>query len=1041
MSIKKLYDIFQTKYGLTNNNQFQENLIQLNIYLTNRMREYLENEKIDLSFLEDDYFIDIQDNEKGKGEDYIVLPAEFWGKTLSDVELKTQIENWVEIDIYARDFAIIFHSKKYNIRCGKNLDSDEFGLFSMTGVKIRKKNSIRSFFHIKFFESRDQTETPNTVKKIITSHFYQIYKQSYVADLEYPDYLLRKLRPFEDYLIQERKALQKDEYKPKVRYYEMKWERSKQTNEQIDEDAGKDPEGSDEAAIFYFDDIPPKAITEAGNYVTINEIESKKDGEKTSKKFDKRTKIHLIIENWDENNNCLIFEKPRNLKNLENVPPEGVIQLESNLTNNARKQKAIKLLKNPISSPLFTLTDLLLRPEVFSPIQVENVIPINSDIEQNNVQTKTQYGALQIALCSPDIAIIQGPPGSGKTTTICEVIQQVTRSGGRVLACAPTHVAIDNILDRLDKSDANYIQMVRIGRSIKIKKKLKKYLIENVKKNWMHFVQFNIEKRDVDPQQEIQEKKRKRKIYEPKSLSNHNLTDLRKHFLDNLDASPQIVEDMILNSSNLVCGTSTGVVTIYQEGRAIQDFDLMIIDESSKATILEFLIPATHAKKWLIVGDQNQLPPYVEDREVKIFFQYYFKQFYEEDLARWNKTAEIEFKKRGRSQDADYRTARDVKVDPFIELLMAEFKRDYEDFHFLKDVDSRNEWYQLYRMLDYRRDLISKFSEFISILGSCYHYFFSRLQTYEGGRSRLKFLDYQYRMPLLVANFISKNVYNGNLKSAKNVQTHGISIPANTLIRNNAPFKDMAFFSTSNLSIHKETPGGRTSRKNEAETIVIKRIIADFYMYITGLSDVNEIWKYPISEENEDQRIKKDNPFTIGIINFYASQAFSISNALKTLPFLIKIDRSTWAFKKYTHCEKYSKSGCPLMGKCKTCEKYPIEIRVSIVDRFQGQEQDIIIIPMTRSNDFLNIGFLRSKQRANVAFSRVKHFLNIVGDANFFSKLKAGPYTDIYINLVEYCRQNKILYAISDADVPEISKIKTEGKKQFKKDYSTKRKS
>ncbi len=50
---------------------------------------------------------------------------------------------------------------------------------------------------------------------------------------------------------------------------------------------------------------------------------------------------------------------------------------------------------------------------------------------------------------SADVALVHGPPGTGKTTVIVEFIKQAVAAGLRVLACAPSNVAVDNILSRL----------------------------------------------------------------------------------------------------------------------------------------------------------------------------------------------------------------------------------------------------------------------------------------------------------------------------------------------------------------------------------------------------------------------------------------------------------------------------------------------------------------------------------------------------------------------------------------------------------------
>ncbi|MEZ6134017.1 MAG: AAA domain-containing protein [Pirellulaceae bacterium] len=53
------------------------------------------------------------------------------------------------------------------------------------------------------------------------------------------------------------------------------------------------------------------------------------------------------------------------------------------------------------------------------------------------------------ALSARDLAIIHGPPGTGKTTTLAEIVYQAVQGGHRVLACAPSNTAVDNLLERL----------------------------------------------------------------------------------------------------------------------------------------------------------------------------------------------------------------------------------------------------------------------------------------------------------------------------------------------------------------------------------------------------------------------------------------------------------------------------------------------------------------------------------------------------------------------------------------------------------------
>src|SRR5262245_7033769 len=62
---------------------------------------------------------------------------------------------------------------------------------------------------------------------------------------------------------------------------------------------------------------------------------------------------------------------------------------------------------------------------------------------------ESQRRAIDFALSAKDVAILHGPPGTGKTTAVVELIRRAVRRGQRVLACAPSNVAVDNVLERL----------------------------------------------------------------------------------------------------------------------------------------------------------------------------------------------------------------------------------------------------------------------------------------------------------------------------------------------------------------------------------------------------------------------------------------------------------------------------------------------------------------------------------------------------------------------------------------------------------------
>ncbi|MGZ5255917.1 MAG: C-terminal helicase domain-containing protein, partial [Flavitalea sp.] len=75
-------------------------------------------------------------------------------------------------------------------------------------------------------------------------------------------------------------------------------------------------------------------------------------------------------------------------------------------------------------------------------------------------------------------------------------------------------------------------------------------------------------------------------------------------------------------------------------------------------------------------------------------------------------------------------------------------------------------------------------------------------------------------------------------------------------------------------------------------------------------------------------------------------------------------------------------------------------ITVNTIDRFQGQERDVIFISMTRSNTDNQIGFLSELRRMNVAMTRAKKKLVVIGDSGTLSQNK------FYADFIQYADQH-----------------------------------
>ncbi len=200
------------------------------------------------------------------------------------------------------------------------------------------------------------------------------------------------------------------------------------------------------------------------------------------------------------------------------------------------------------------------------------------------------------AFLSKDFALMEGPPGSGKTTTIIELIMQFASQGKRILLCSATHAAVDNVIERIkgrykEICDTEIIP-VRISRFEQpVKESVRPYLLRNL---------VNTYKNEIE-----------------KHLKKNNTLDSQKFLLENINSKSEQdpIEKIILDSANLVAGTMIGILQHpdIRANRQGASFDVLIVDEASKVTFSDFIVPALHAKKWILVGDVKQLSPYVEN--------------------------------------------------------------------------------------------------------------------------------------------------------------------------------------------------------------------------------------------------------------------------------------------------------------------------------------------------------------------------------------------------------------------------------------------
>ncbi|KAN0039852.1 hypothetical protein ACTA71_007089 [Dictyostelium dimigraforme] len=230
---------------------------------------------------------------------------------------------------------------------------------------------------------------------------------------------------------------------------------------------------------------------------------------------------------------------------------------------------------------------------------------LNKDkLEQSLINkglNQSQKEAISFSLSSNDIACIHGPPGTGKTTTVVEFIVQLVKSGKKVLACGPSNLSVDNMLEKLleynNSGDGILINPTRIGHPTRILPQLLKHTLDHKTKN-------------SEGGQIIKGIKE-----EIKSLSKQSSSDRRiiKELRIDLKNREKSLIQQVIKNSNVILSTNTGASD--SSLKDIDSFDWVVIDECAQALEASCWIPIQKGNKLLLAGDHQQLPPTIHSME------------------------------------------------------------------------------------------------------------------------------------------------------------------------------------------------------------------------------------------------------------------------------------------------------------------------------------------------------------------------------------------------------------------------------------------
>ncbi|WVN87678.1 uncharacterized protein L203_102864 [Cryptococcus depauperatus CBS 7841] len=486
----------------------------------------------------------------------------------------------------------------------------------------------------------------------------------------------------------------------------------------------------------------------------------------------------------------------------------------------------------------------------------------------------SQKEAIRFCLKAEQVACIHGPPGTGKTHTLVELIfQLLLRPAGpdttlppRILITTPSNLALDNILIRLLTLVQNHPystiisrdSILRIGHPTRVHRDLVREtldwkaangeqggLLKDVGKELQgHLDELGKNKREKGA---VKGRERGKKWEE--------VRELRKEYRQR--------EGKVV--STVVNGAQIVLATCHSAGsRQLNNmiFDVCVIDEATQAVEAVCWVPILKSKKVILAGDPQQLPPTIMSKDNAPFLPKDIKKALE-------------------------------RIKPKDDVPCLQPPRTLETT------------------------------------------LFERLEKLYGpGIKRV--LNIQYRMNELIASFPSKTLYDSALISDSSVAKH-------TLFE--LPFVD-------------HTKSEEAKYNLEPTVVFFDTAECEFYERIEGEGEIPDRSLGDGSKSNENEAEIVINwarmlislgvsPADIGVVTPYQAQVSLISSQLH--------------------------------------EKYP-EMTIGSIDGLQGQEREVIILSLVRSNAAGEVGFLGEHRRLNVAMTRAKRQLCIVGDSKTVSR-------------------------------------------------------
>lgn len=245
---------------------------------------------------------------------------------------------------------------------------------------------------------------------------------------------------------------------------------------------------------------------------------------------------------------------------------------------------------------------------------IEGTIPLNFENQPDDLiipqLNLSQNRAVRHILSAKDIAVLHGPPGTGKTTTLVQAIRLTLQTEKQVLVCAPTNSAVDLLTEKLTELGLN---VLRLGHPARISEELQQSSLDGKMSSSAYYKDVKNLRKNAEEYFKMAGKY-KRTFGKEDAQQRAAFYAEARNCIKEARVLEDYIVDELFNTAQVICCTP---VTSTHKGLTRKKFNTLFFDEASQALEPMIWIPLLKCKRLILAGDHFQLPPVVKSVEAK----------------------------------------------------------------------------------------------------------------------------------------------------------------------------------------------------------------------------------------------------------------------------------------------------------------------------------------------------------------------------------------------------------------------------------------